>query len=561
MIPEDLRASDLFYGLSDEELELVIARLKPERYAKGQTVIRPDEPINRLYFVESGRLQVTDTDTDRVLGYLGPGSFFGEITAFLPGQQHAAGLEVVIDATLFSLSHEDLQDLLLRHPQMALRFNYTILRRFIEPPPPLSSARSLVAISGQLDSILKLATELSPFARCAAPSGQRSVGLVTLTESQKLDLNLLSRGLIPVDGSGLTEDMLTEALSIQLEVFRHVLVLMPEAPTPIAGKALDLAEAVVAVDSPARWVEQQTPSAKLWRAEAGPEALARLARRIAGRRLGLVLSSGGSKCVAHVGVLKTLRRANVPIDLMAGASGGALFGAAFALGFNDEELLDFVNRLASMNVPRFWDLNLPPRAGLLKAKKVRDELDHLLDGRHFSDLEIPLVMIATDIQTGEMVELDSGPLSDAIRASFSLPGIADPWHYQNRYLIDGGLINPLPTDVLRQRGADVVVASDVTATSQGSGAPRPHIPSGQAPTMFQVLSSFLSLCEVAHVESKARLADVMMRPGVQARSALDFNDKDEFLVRGEAEARRKLPDIFSILSGTPLKVVPEKWPG
>ncbi|MFQ5611327.1 MAG: patatin-like phospholipase family protein [Anaerolineae bacterium] len=569
MRPDDLRASELFYGLSDEELELVIASMKPEYYAKGTTVVRPGETVNQLYFVGSGRLRVTEAGTERGLGYLGPGDFFGEMTAFLPGQKHAAGLEVVIDATLFSLSQEDLQTLLLEYPQMALRLNYTILRRFAQPTPAWSNARGLVAVSGPPEGIVRLVNELAPYAKYPTPSEQRSLALLPLADASGFDDDSVAEDVLVLRDIGLEEVELSEALSRQLDVFQHVLIILPETPTSLAAKALNLAEIVVGLGQPAPWVQDATPPDKLWQSEVTAAALEKLARRIAGRRVGLVLSSGGSKCVAHVGVLTTLRKASIPIDFIAGVSGGALFGAAFALGFNDEKLYDFVKRLASMNNPRFWDVNLPPRAGLLKARRVRDELDRLLDGRHFSDLEIPMVMIATDIKTGEAVELDRGSLADAVRASMSLPGIADPWllrlpgitdpwHHQDRFFIDGGVVNPLPTDVIRRRGANIVIASDVTVAGSGADAPRTHLPTGRAPTIFQVISSFLSMAEAAHIEPKARQADILIRPGVRARSSLDFDQKDEFLARGEAVAEAHLPHILSKLYGTPMKIEPKK---
>ncbi len=173
-------------------------------------------------------------------------------------------------------------------------------------------------------------------------------------------------------------------------------------------------------------------------------------------RLGLVLSGGGARGFAHIGVLKVLERAGARFDMIAGTSMGAILGALYANGASADELFELAESTTWLDVV---DLSL--QTGLFKGERLRGFLaDHLPP--RFEDLRIPLAVTTTDIETGEGVVLLSGDLVAAVRASSGYPGAFEPTEVGGRTLADGGIVNNLPVAAATLLGATRTVASDVT---------------------------------------------------------------------------------------------------
>jgi len=175
--------------------------------------------------------------------------------------------------------------------------------------------------------------------------------------------------------------------------------------------------------------------------------------------------------MAHIGVLDVLERAGIPIDLVAGASMGAIVGAHYALGFSPAELEEIATRVRDLPgiariLPKLLylgvDFNIT-RPGLFAGDHFQRVLESLgpIKGRTFADLEIPFRAVATDIERGAPVELADGDLSDAIRASFSAPWIFSPFRLGDLVLIDGGMSDPVPAATVRSMGADLVIGVNV----------------------------------------------------------------------------------------------------
>ena len=179
------------------------------------------------------------------------------------------------------------------------------------------------------------------------------------------------------------------------------------------------------------------------------------------QKIGLALGGGAARGMAHIGVLNVLEREGIPIDLIAGTSSGAVVGALYARSKNAGLIKQRVIDLSQRRITRLIDPALP-RTGFIKGQKFNDLLASFLDGNiKFSDLLIPFACTATDIDTGEAVVFDRGSVIEAVRASISLPGIFTVAKRQARYLVDGGLANPVPVDLARKMGADFVIASNV----------------------------------------------------------------------------------------------------
>lgn len=171
------------------------------------------------------------------------------------------------------------------------------------------------------------------------------------------------------------------------------------------------------------------------------------------KKVGLALGSGGAKGYAHLGVLKTLEKNNIPIDYISGASAGAIVGALYSLYKDTEKvkqiLFDF-DKLKSL-------IDVSFRGGIFKGKKLTVFFDDIFQGKKIQDLDIPLCIIATDFTTGKEVRFKKGNIALAVRASIAIPFIFELVECEKKELADGGLSSPVPVRALREMGSDVVI--------------------------------------------------------------------------------------------------------
>lgn len=188
--------------------------------------------------------------------------------------------------------------------------------------------------------------------------------------------------------------------------------------------------------------------------------------------VGLALGSGGAKGWAHIGVLRALEEENIEISYIAGTSIGAVVGAFYAIDELDV-LEKYAYHLDWKTIVSLLDLSFPSQ-GLLDGDKVYNLLaEHLLEYR-IEDTRIPFRCISTNLNTRQAVCMERGLLVDAVRASLSMPGVFTPFQKEGNILVDGGLINPIPTDVVKEMGAEIVIAVDLNNSI--SPVEAPHLP-------------------------------------------------------------------------------------
>ncbi|NLG33949.1 MAG: patatin-like phospholipase family protein [Lentisphaerae bacterium] len=186
-----------------------------------------------------------------------------------------------------------------------------------------------------------------------------------------------------------------------------------------------------------------------------------MGRRWKNKRVGLALGSGGARGWAHLGVLQALQEREIRVDVIAGTSMGAIAGAFLAAG-RIETLREVAETLDWRRLRQFfWEVSLS-RSGLTDGRKLLEETETLLGVSEFRELDLPFRAVATDLNSGGEVVMDSGNLIQALRASISIPGLFSPVWIGRRLLLDGGLVNPVPVNVARDMGAQVVLAVDVS---------------------------------------------------------------------------------------------------
>jgi NTE family protein len=262
-------------------------------------------------------------------------------------------------------------------------------------------------------------------------------------------------------------------------------------------------------------------------------------------KVGLALSGGAAHGIAHIGVLDVLVKNGIPIDMIAGTSAGAIIGAIYAVRRDTDLMLEYAldpswKRLSVMSDPVLG------RGGFIKGMKMQKLLTGFIGGEpDFTDLTIPLSCVATDIDTGEEIIINSGSVIDAVRASISLPGIFTVVKREGRYLVDGGLTTPVPITVARNMGADFVIAVNVNpdVTKHLGNAHQARLATNKPPNLLQIMSQSVYIMTWALAHASLAAADVAIEPDLGTISSSDFKLAARMVYLGREAAEAALPEI------------------
>jgi NTE family protein len=267
------------------------------------------------------------------------------------------------------------------------------------------------------------------------------------------------------------------------------------------------------------------------------------------QQVGLALSGGGARGLAHIGVLTVLEQAGIAVDCLAGTSMGGFVAAAYAAGLTAGQLKAEALRLSHpRNFLPLIDLSLP-RRGLLKGARVYEYVARLLGERTFDDLLLPVTLVAVDLNAACEVHLTQGLVADAVRATIAVPGVFEPVERDGQLLVDGGLLNNLPADVAREMGAQTVIAVDVlTGIAEQDNCP---MHSGLSNTVDLCSRSLLVMMLDIHRRRMERARpQVFLQPDLAPEIGVftGFTRADEIIVAGEQAAREALPQIEALLA-------------
>jgi NTE family protein len=263
------------------------------------------------------------------------------------------------------------------------------------------------------------------------------------------------------------------------------------------------------------------------------------------KKIGLALGGGAARGMAHVGVLDVLKQAGIPIDFIAGTSAGAIVGAAYAWSGDTGRMIKEALDANWKKMAPFIDPAIP-KSGFIKGNKIRDLLANYIGGDiDFKDLKIPFACVATDIDTGEEVVIDTGRIADALRASISLPGIFSVVKHGGRFVVDGGLSTPVPVEVVRRMGADFIIAVNVNpdVTGRMGRAYRQRVEAHKEPNLIQVLMQSLYITTYAVGQHAMENADIVIEPDLAHIGASEFTKGLELINHGREAAEKALPEI------------------
>ena len=257
------------------------------------------------------------------------------------------------------------------------------------------------------------------------------------------------------------------------------------------------------------------------------------------KKIGIALGGGGARGVAHIGVLKTLEKAGISPDYVVGVSMGSLIGAYYCLGFDLDYLEEEVCSLTkSKAIKKFLDLNNPKKS-LIKGKKIEKYIDKINKESTFKDLKKPFKVVSTDLFTGEEVVLDEGNLTKALMSSISVPGIFPPVKLKGRYLVDGGVMNTTPVNVVEDMGADIIIGVDLVI-QRGGEVSEPNIFSSLIQS-YEVIRSQGAKSKLKDVSKKLIVIEPHLRETVDS---FKFYDMRKFIRSGEIAAEKVLGDIL-----------------
>jgi len=281
-------------------------------------------------------------------------------------------------------------------------------------------------------------------------------------------------------------------------------------------------------------------------------------------KVGLALGGGGARGYAHLGVIKTLQKHQIPIDIVVGTSMGAVMGGAFACGVDLDKLERVLKTLDLNRLLGIPDNTLKGVEGLVgrtaseylfkradwrsvepvNTKKLFEFFYVFAGDKEFKDLKIPFATVGTDIDTGEEVVLKEGKVYQAIAASVAIPGIHYPVKFDRRFLVDGGIVNKVPIDVAAELGAEIVIAVDVST-------PLSSRVETSIDTLVQAAAiTAHALTQLKLAQAKRALGDklLVLRPAIETVRMLHLKQLTLPIKAGEQEAERYLEPIKALLS-------------
>jgi NTE family protein len=250
-------------------------------------------------------------------------------------------------------------------------------------------------------------------------------------------------------------------------------------------------------------------------------------------KIALVLGGGAARGFAHVGVIRVLEQEKIPIDMVVGTSVGSLIGAIYASDMNSFDLEWTAFSLEKDNIIDYAFLLTFTGMGPIKGDKLEEFVKSKVPTANIEDLKLPFAAVATDLNRGTRVVLDHGSVARAVRASSAIPGVFNPVSYQDQLLVDGGVIDNVPISVARERGADIVIAVDISE----------NVTNFNITNLIDVVLQSVNIMFRENVKYKIKDADVLITPAVGNVAMLDFTQKRQCMQAGIDAAQKAMPDI------------------
>lgn len=257
-------------------------------------------------------------------------------------------------------------------------------------------------------------------------------------------------------------------------------------------------------------------------------------RKAAPAKVALVLGAGAARGFAHIGVIKVLQANNIPVNMVVGTSAGSFVGSLYAAGYDGFQLQKIALDVDKSDIA---DIGIPDN-GFITGDKLEAFVNRMVRNVPMEKLRLPFFAVATDIQSGQEVVFATGNTGAAVRASCSIPGVFRPASFGGRMYVDGGVVSPIAVDAARARGADLIIAVDISSDLDHSK------PQGTIDTILQAVN--IMYWKISSIQLPR--ADVVIRPKVGKIGSSDFDRRNEAIMEGEKAAIEAMPGIKAAIA-------------
>jgi predicted acylesterase/phospholipase RssA/CRP-like cAMP-binding protein len=554
----------------------------------GERLLRAGEPSTHLYIVAVGRLRAIQTD-GTVLGDIGRFEPIGEM-GILTGEPHRNDVEAIRDSLLLRIDRVALLDFVTQYPAALLAMTQVLLHRLRGAAQPSAASRKpghqTLAVIGAEASI-----DIGRWVAALETSFKAIGKPLDVIDTAVVDTALGAGSARIPFAAGVHNYRLTEWLAAREQGERSILYCAGDGQSPWTERCLRQSDRILVfadstrptMDSDLlrllRGLQLRVPihlvllrstgaaagDSRGWRSLSGASAhhyvapgssrdFAALARQLGGAALGLVLGGGGARGFAHIGLIRALESMQLPIDLTGGTSMGALFAGLAACGADSREM----RRVAFESFVQHNHLNdyVLPRVALIRGRKFLGQLRSVFGNARIEDLRLPYFCISTNLTRGIAVVHDSGELATWVGTSMAVPGVVPPVVWNGELLVDGAIVNSLPTDVMQALGRGPILASDVSTEGSlnvaGISGPDPEALLNRAaqpprPGLIDILFRSATLTSESGVKARAARADLYLRMPVSGVGLFDWKRLDEIVERGYRHAMESLENAGSLL--------------
>lgn len=594
----------IFEGIPREDLRRVLRRAERRSFPSGSIVLAEGDTPYETYVVKSGAADVYVTDpagAEHRIGYVTPGGTLGEMS-MLTGEPAVGTVRAATDLDVYAIGEQDFDVLAEQFPvvfrnlgailsQRLDRSNrralsdptghVTILRDWGAPPLlgyAIASSMAwhlrgpvllLVLDETPTDELRQLAHS-TPRPRLRTPRGERELERPRGHEP-RADVLLMTR-MLDFVGATLTARMedfhpAYEHVLVQVDGDGHDLSL-PARTVHLAGAGgpagpegsgmvvrgwsadngrLGLRNGAVRIPTLDTAAEDALRRGVLPAAGAGGAALGWVARDLCGLKVGLALGGGSAKGYAHLGVLRTLLRAGLPVDYIAGTSIGAAVAGFYALGLDLDESVSMWDKLG----PKAFRPRPSTRSLLSMWSLTRGVRAHCGEAR-IEDLRVPLAITAADVSTGEEVVFREGLLWPAVLASMAIPGVFPAQRIGRHMLVDGGVFHPVPTGVVADMGADLVVGVRLSQATETRVEATSVEPDGKSASIFYTIMRSIEMMQARISATTASAATILIAPidtdaELQRVGLRNWKAAQQYVPLGEAAAEEALPRLAAAL--------------
>ena len=552
----------LFCGLDHETLSAIATELEWLSIPGGATLFEAGAEPDAMYVVIAGCLGAySGGEAARFLSRIPVGQTAGEM-GLLSGRPRTATVRALRDSDIARLARESFDRVIVRHPAAMLRVAQLVVERFesAEHRAPAIGSRTYTVLPQSIEVVVdgfaaQLVAALSSFGRAELIWRGRGSDHTSAWFHRIESANDFVVYVADPEPTSWTKLCVRQADSVLLLARAAA----PARPWPVmpldallagasCAELVLLHEDRVLPGAAARW-SALVPGVAHHHVR-GPEDVARIVRQLTGKSVGLVLSGGGARGFAHIGVVQALREAGLLIDLVGGTSMGAIMGAGVAAGWSTEEMKERFRRAFVATNP-LNDYTLPIMS-LVAGRKVSRLLRQEFGDVVIEDLPLPFYAVSANLTTGHGSVHRQGELWRWLRASVAIPGVLPPVFHHGEVHVDGGAINNLPVDVMRAANRGFVigvdVASDTTFSSDIQDVDVPplwKLPGWfrrhkQRPTILQILWRAGMVNSAAATAAGRQLTDLLLQPPLGAIDLLHWRAFDRVVDAGYQYAKERI---------------------